>query len=87
VCYNYNKGRLFIFYDRNIFMNNLHKVTFLLLVIGGLNWLAFGIWGTDISQWLGGMDSQNAKILYVLVGLSALYELVHHKKNGCKLCK
>lgn len=68
-------------------MKGLHKLTFLLLVVGGLNWLAFAIWGWDVSAWLGGMDSQGAKILYILVGLSAVYELLNHKKNGCKECK
>jgi len=63
----------------------VHKITFLLLAVGGLNW---GIWATtgwDIGSLLGGMDSAAAKILYVLVGLSALYELFTHKKH-CKEC-
>jgi len=63
----------------------VHKITFLLLAVGGLNW---GIWATtewDIGSLLGGMDSAAAKTLYVLVGLSALYELFTHKKH-CKEC-
>lgn len=64
---------------------NLHKLTFVLLVIGGLNWLLVGVLGWDISVWLGGQESVVSRTLYVLVGLSALYEVVTHKSN-CKVC-
>ena len=67
-------------------MKALHMVTFLLLVIGGLNWLLFGLAGWDISRWLGGMDSTAAKAVYILVGLSAVVELLTHGMN-CKMCK
>ncbi len=70
-----------------LYMKGLHMVTFLLLVVGGLNWLVFALWGTDVGQLLGGMDSTPAKAVYVLVGLSALYELFAHKKHGCSTCK
>lgn len=63
----------------------LHSISFLLLIIGGLNWLIFGIWGADIGTWLGGMDTSIAKIIYVLVGLAAIYEILMHKKI-CKMC-
>ncbi len=63
----------------------LHMITFILLVIGGLNWLLVGILGWDISVWLGGMDSAISRTIYILVGLSALYELATHKAN-CKAC-
>ncbi|RJQ13479.1 DUF378 domain-containing protein [Candidatus Parcubacteria bacterium] len=63
----------------------MHKVTFLLLVIGGLNWLLVGLFGWDISAWFGGMGSMVSRVIYVLVGLSAVYELAMHKKL-CKEC-
>lgn len=63
----------------------LHSISFLLLIIGGLNWLLFGIWGTDVGTWLGGMDTSIARIIYVLVGLAAIYEILMHKKI-CKMC-
>ena len=67
-------------------MKSLHLLTFLLLVVGGLNWLLVGVWGWDISQWFGGMGSTVARVIYVLVGLSAVVELVSHKKS-CRACK
>lgn len=66
-------------------MKMVHMVTFLLLIVGGLNWLLFGLFGWEIGSFVGGMDSMVAKIIYILVGLSAIYELVTHKKN-CKEC-
>ena len=60
---------------------NIHKVTFILLVIGGLNWgleaLGFGI-GSYLPSGL-------AMTVYILVALSALYEIFAHKKL-CRNC-
>jgi len=59
----------------------MHKVAFTLLVVGGLNWLleAFG-WG--IGRFL---PETVAMIVYVLVGLSAIYIVAMHKKD-CRNC-
>jgi uncharacterized membrane protein YuzA (DUF378 family) len=65
----------------------LHKVTFVLLVIGGLNWLLVGVFnGWDIGQIFGGQGAFISRIIYILVGLSAFYEIFTHKKN-CKACE
>lgn len=66
-------------------MKVLHTVAFSLLVIGGLNWLAFGLFNWDIGTLLGGMGAPLSKLIYVLVGVSAIVEVSTHKKN-CKLC-
>ena len=63
----------------------LHMVTFVLLVIGGLNWLLVGLFGWDIGQIFGGQMAIISKIIYILVGLSAIYEAATHKQN-CKIC-
>ena len=59
----------------------IHKLTFVLLVIGGLNWgleaLGFGL-GQYVPNGL-------AVTVYALVGLSALYEIFAHKKL-CRNC-
>ena len=63
----------------------LHAIAFLLLIIGGLNWLLVGIFQTDVGTWLGGMDSAIARIIYVLVGISALIMLASYKKmSDCR---
>jgi len=63
----------------------MHMVTFLLMVIGGLNWLVFALFNWDVSQLVGGMDSSVAKVIYILVGLATIVELAMHKKM-CKMC-
>ena len=64
-------------------MKVIHMVAFILLVIGGLNWLLTGlISGWDLASYLG---PTLAMIIYILVGLSAIWEVATHKKN-CKAC-
>lgn len=63
----------------------MHKVTFLLLIIGGLNWLLLGVFGWEIGMLFGGSMAIVSRLIYVLVGLSAIYEIATHKKT-CKLC-
>jgi len=65
--------------------NSLHMVTFALLIIGGLNWLALTLFNWDISQIFGGMQAPVSRVIYVLVGLSAIFELAMHKKL-CRQC-
>ncbi|MDR7418994.1 MAG: DUF378 domain-containing protein [Armatimonadota bacterium] len=50
-------------------------LTFLLLVIGGLNWLLVGLFNWDIGSIFGGMTSLISRLIYILVGLSAIYHL------------
>lgn len=53
----------------------MKKAAHWLLIIGGLNWLLVGLLQWDIGEVLGGMDSWFARIVYILVGLSALVAL------------
>ncbi|MCR4334441.1 MAG: DUF378 domain-containing protein [Patescibacteria group bacterium] len=63
----------------------MHAITFILLIIGGLNWLLVGLFKWDIGVWFGGQDNGISRLIYILVGLSALYELFTHKRC-CKNC-
>lgn len=63
-------------------MKSLHMVTFTLLVIGGLNWLLTAFNYNVVSMYL---PETVAQAVYVLVGLSAIYEVVMHK-TICKMC-
>jgi uncharacterized protein len=68
-------------------MNNktVHMVVFILLVVGGLNWLLVGAFNMNIVESLLGAGTTLTKVVYILVGLSALYELVTHKSH-CTAC-
>ena len=63
-------------------MKAIHMVSWLLLVIGGLNWLLV-VFGVDIARW--GLPAGLVSVVYVLVGVSALIQLFSHKKD-CKMC-
>lgn len=60
-------------------------VTFILLVIGGLNWLLVGAFSFDLVAYLFGNMSTISIIIYILVGLSAIVEVLTHKRN-CRMC-
>lgn len=64
---------------------SLHTVSFFLLVVGGLNWLAVGLVGWDLGELFGGQGEMISRVIYVLVGAAALYEVVMHKAN-CRAC-
>jgi len=66
-------------------MKGLHVLAFILLIVGGLNWLLVGLFGWDIGELFGGQGAVISKIIYVLVGLAALVEIFSHKGN-CKAC-
>jgi len=63
----------------------MHKIAFLLVVVGGLNWLLVGLLGWDIGNLFGGQGGVISRIIYILVGLAAVFELFMHKKN-CREC-
>jgi uncharacterized membrane protein YuzA (DUF378 family) len=73
-------------------MKAMHIITFLLVIIGALNWGLIGLgWliggGADwnvVHMILGSWMSLEG-LVYVLVGLSAIWLLVMHKKE-CKMC-
>lgn len=60
-------------------------VAFILLVVGGLNWLLVGAFDLNIVEKIFGSMPTVVTVIYILVGLSALYELVTHKGN-CTMC-
>ena len=64
-------------------MKSLHKITFILLLIGGLNWGLDALGYNVVYMILG--DSMLEKLVYLLVGLSAVYEIINHK-NLCRNC-
>lgn len=66
-------------------MKVLHYIAFVLLVVGGLNWLLVAF-NWNLVEALLGAGSVLSKAVYVLVGLSAVYIAATHKKD-CAWCK
>lgn len=65
-------------------MKALHMVAYVLLWIGGLNWLLYAF-GYNLVNMVVGSWPNVEMIVYILVGLSAIYTLITHKKD-CKMC-
>ena len=53
-------------------MGALNKVTLLLLIVGGLNWGLVGLFDFELVAAIFGEMSVVSRIVYVLVGVSAL---------------
>jgi uncharacterized membrane protein YuzA (DUF378 family) len=60
--------------ERN--MKSLNMVTLFLLIVGGANWGLVGLFNVDLVAAIFGTGSAIARIVYVLVGLSALWQLM-----------
>lgn len=54
-------------------MNALDTIAFILVIIGGLNWGLVGLFNFDLVATIFGNLSLISRIIYILVGLSALY--------------
>ncbi|WP_028033542.1 DUF378 domain-containing protein [Chelativorans sp. J32] len=58
-------------------MHALNIITLLLIIVGGLNWLLVGLFQFDlVAAIFGGQDATLSRIVYVLVGLSAIWQLI-----------
>lgn len=66
-------------------MKWLHMIAFILVIVGGINWLLLAVTGWEIGSLFGGMTAPISQLVYVLVGLSAIYLVITHKKS-CKDC-
>ena len=52
----------------------LDKIAMVIAIIGGINWGSIGLFRFDIVAWIfGGQDMLVSRIIYTIVGLSALW--------------
>lgn len=66
-------------------MKWMHKVAFILMVVGALNWGLIGLFNFNLVTALFGGSPSLVMLLYVLIGLSAVWIGVTHKAD-CKIC-
>lgn len=57
-------------------MNTIQWIFFILLVVGGLNWGLVGIADFDLVAAIFGEGSGLARVVYSLVGVSAIYLVI-----------
>lgn len=59
---------------RGVIMKVLTTIALILLIVGGVNWLLVGLFRFDlVATVFGGQEAMVARIVYVIVGLCALY--------------
>jgi uncharacterized membrane protein YuzA (DUF378 family) len=56
-------------------MNALDWAAMILMIVGGLNWGMVGLFNYDVVAALFGTQSPFSRVVYVLVGLAALYSI------------
>lgn len=66
---------------KGLIMKVLNIVAWVLLVVGGLNWGLVGALDFDLVATVFGAGSVLSRILYILIGLSAIYSVYE-----CKCC-
>lgn len=57
-------------------MKALNLITLILVIVGGVNWGLVGLFGFDLVAALFGAGSALARIVYILVGISAIWQIV-----------
>ncbi len=60
-------------------------VAFLLVIIGALNWGLVAFFNFNLVSVIFGAGTMLERVVYALVGLSAVYVVVTHKSD-CKIC-
>lgn len=66
-------------------MKMLHMVAFTLLIVGGLNWGLWALFNFNLVNTILGAWPTVEKLVYVLVGASAVYIAATHM-GDCKAC-
>ena len=62
-------------------MKNLHFITYILIIIGALNWGLIGFFRFDLVASLFGDMTTFSRIIYSLVGLSAIAQIVLNNQS------
>ena len=63
-------------------MSAADYVAMALLIIGGLNWAMVGLFDVDVVATLFGAGSPATRLVYVLVGIAALYGIYTASRMG-----
>lgn len=65
-------------------MCNMHKLAWILVLVGALNWGLVGAFHFNLVMWVFGSWPMVERVVYILVGLSAVFMLM---MGSCKSCK
>ncbi|KKU32311.1 hypothetical protein A3K29_05860 [Candidatus Collierbacteria bacterium RIFOXYB2_FULL_46_14] len=62
-----------------------HKIAYALVIVGALNWGMIGLFDFNLVSTIFGAWPWLEKLIYILVGLSAIFEAMVHM-SYCKYC-
>ncbi|MDH5385213.1 MAG: DUF378 domain-containing protein [Candidatus Aminicenantes bacterium] len=65
-------------------LNVVDWIALVLVIVGGLNWALVGIFKFDLVAWIFGDMSVVSRIVYILVGVAAVYMAIIAAKLGKK---
>jgi len=65
-------------------LNVVDWIALVLVIVGGLNWALVGIFKFDLVAWIFGDMSVVSRIVYILVGLAAVYMAIIAARLGKK---
>jgi hypothetical protein len=65
---------------------SLHKLTYVLVIVGALNWGLVGLFGFNLVSTLFGYSATVENLVYILVGVSAVAELMNHGRCCSDCC-
>lgn len=57
-------------------MKALNLITLILVIIGGINWGLVGLFNLNLVEMIFGFAPMLTRIIYILVGLSALWQIM-----------
>ena len=63
-------------------MSAIDYTAMALLIIGGLNWAMVGLFDVDVVASVFGAGSPASRLIYVVVGIAALYSIYTAAKMG-----
>jgi uncharacterized membrane protein YuzA (DUF378 family) len=66
-------------------LKTFHYIAFILMVVGALNWGLVGAFQFNLVTTVFKSVPSLVTLIYILVGISALFEAVTHKQH-CKYC-
>lgn len=61
--------------------NTVDWIAFVLVIIGGLNWLLVGLFSFDLVNAIFGAVTWLQNLIYILVGIAAIYMIYYLSKK------
>ncbi|MEO5927198.1 MAG: DUF378 domain-containing protein [Patescibacteria group bacterium] len=68
-------------------MCTVHKIAWVLVIVGALNWGLLGAFNINLVNMIIGSWPMVERVVYILVGLSAIFMFFTGSCKACKMCE